>query len=180
MRQLKIKRMDRRPLLLLCALVLCLLGQGATFGQVLGDPIDVSHDFQKPENIYFIGSRVAAFDPVSGNGSLVWDRYLRNTTLSFNKIDVGFAKGKATEFPGTEYDENPSLPFSISFVDQRTIRLRFNSRNVSFDHGQSLMLDSVPKNDPELEGRANRKNDHVYKRVRPGANHQGPVAHRVL
>ncbi len=81
--------------------------------QVLGDPPDVGQDFLKPENVYFIGSRVADFDAANGTGNLVWDRYLRNTTLSFNKIDGGLTKGKATEFPGTEYDENPSLPFSM-------------------------------------------------------------------
>ena len=26
--------------------------------QVLGDPVDVSQDFQKMENVYFVGSRV--------------------------------------------------------------------------------------------------------------------------
>ena len=82
--------------------------------QVLGDPADVSQDFQKMENVYFVGSRVTSFDTNTGNGKLQWDRYLRNTTLSFNKIDVGFTRGKATEFPGTEYDQDPTLPFSIT------------------------------------------------------------------
>ncbi len=83
--------------------------------QVLGDPVDVSQDFQRLENVYFIGSRVTSFDTSTGQGTLQWDRYLRNTTLSFNKIDVGFTRGRATEFPGTEYDQDPSLPFAISF-----------------------------------------------------------------
>ena len=115
--------------------------------QVLGDPVDVSQDFQKLENVYFVGSKVSDFDLKSGSGNLVWDRYLRGTTLSFNKVDVTLTKGKATEFPATEYDENPSLPFSISFVDSRTIRLRFNSRAADFDKNQSLMLDGEPKKD---------------------------------
>ena len=88
--------------------------------QVLGDPVDVSQDFQKMENVYFIGARVASFDPSTGQGTLQWDRYLRSTTLSFNKIDAGFARGRATEFPGTEYDQDPSLPFSVTFVSPRT------------------------------------------------------------
>src|SRR5215471_19568303 len=89
--------------------------------QALGDAVDVSQDFQKFENVYFIGSRLGSFDPATGQGTLQWDRYLRNTTLSFNKIDVGFARGRGNEFPGTEYDQDPSLPFSISFVSPRTI-----------------------------------------------------------
>ena len=111
-----------------------------TKAQVLGDPPDISQDFQKQENVYFIGSRVADFDAATGAGNLIWDRYLRSTTLSFNKIDVGLTKGKATEFPPTEYDENPSLPFSISFVSPRTIRLRFNARQIPIENKPSLML----------------------------------------
>src|SRR5688572_19568882 len=98
--------------------------------QVLGDPVDVSQDFQKMENIYFIGSKVTSFDTSTGQGTLQWDRYWRNTTLSFNKIDVGFVRGRATEFPGTEYDQDPSLPFALSFVSPRTIRLRLSTRAV--------------------------------------------------
>ena len=131
----------------LLATVVFLLGPANTFGQVLGDPMDVSQDFHRFENVYFVGSKLNSFDPATGLGSVTWDRYLLSTTLSFNKVDVGWAKGKATEFPGTEYDENPRLPFSISFVSPRTIRLRFNSRNLPFDSGPSLMLDGPPKTD---------------------------------
>ena len=108
--------------------------------QVLGDPVDVAQDFQKMENVYFVGSRVASFDTATGQGTLQWDRYLRNTTLSFNKIDVGFARGKATEFPATEYDQDPVLPFALTFVTPRTIRLRLSTRGVPLGDGQSLML----------------------------------------
>ncbi len=108
--------------------------------QVLGDPVDVSQSFQKMENVYFIGRRVASFDTTTGQGTLQWDRYARNTTLSFNKIDVGFERGRATEFPGTEYDQDPVLPFSVTFVTPRTIRLRFSTRAVPLDDGNSLML----------------------------------------
>src|ERR1044072_8967397 len=107
--------------------------------QVLGDPVDVSQDFQKMENVYFIGSRLTSFDPASGQGTLQWDRYLRNTTLSFNKIDVGLPRGRATEFPGTEYDQDPTLPFSLTFVSPRTIRLRLSTRSVPLRNTESLM-----------------------------------------
>ena len=67
--------------------------------QVLGDPIDVSRDFWKMENIYFIGNRVTGFDSATGLGSLEWARHVRHTSLSFNKIDVGLTRGRSTEFP---------------------------------------------------------------------------------
>ena len=138
-----------------------IFGNGTIFAQVLGDPIDVSRDFQKMENVYFVGSKIADFDAKSGTGDLIWDRYLKSTTLSFNKIDVGLTKAKGTEFPGTEYDENPALPFSISFVDSRTIRLRFNSRANNLGDGNSLMLDGVPKKDSSWKV-SNSENEIVY------------------
>src|SRR5688500_19365166 len=66
---------------------LLLLLPAASQAQLLGDPVDVSHDFQRLENVYFVGSRVTSFDASTGQGTLQWDRYLRNTTLSFNKIE---------------------------------------------------------------------------------------------
>ncbi len=115
--------------------------------QVLNDPVDVSQDFQRFEHVYFVGSKVTDFDPASGLGALQWDRYLRSTTLSFNKIDSVLSKGQATEFPGTEYDANPRLPFSITFVSPRTVRLRFNTRVAPIGEAPSLMLAGPPSKD---------------------------------
>src|SRR5437016_738604 len=118
-----------------------------TSAQVLGDPIDISHDFQKMEQVYFVGSRVVNFDLATGSGTLQWDRYLRSTTLSFNKVDVTLVKGRATEFPGTEYDENPQLPFSVTFVSPRTIRLRLSTHAPTITDAPSLMLAGPPPRD---------------------------------
>ena len=122
-------------------IVLMLLLFPAVCGaQVLGDPPDVSQDFQKMENVYFIGSKVTSFDTATGQGALQWERYWRSTTLSFNKIDGTLIRGRATEFPGTEYDQDPTLPFAVTFVSPRTVRLRFSTRAVPMSDGQSLML----------------------------------------
>jgi hypothetical protein len=45
--------------------------------QVLGDPVDVSQDFQKMENIYFIGSKVTSFDAFTGQGTLQYKAKLK-------------------------------------------------------------------------------------------------------
>jgi alpha-D-xyloside xylohydrolase len=121
--------------------------QQKALAQVLGDPLDVSTDFQKMEQVYFIGNRVVNFDAASGAGTLEWARYLRSTTLSFNKIDVVLGKGRSTEFPGTEYDENPALPFSLTFVSPRTVRLRISSRAQPLTDTPSLMLLTNPARD---------------------------------
>lgn len=131
----------------LVALTSACLFAGAIVAQqprVLNDPVDVSNDFQNFENVYFIGSKVTDFNPATGQGTLQWDRYLRSTTLSFNKIDVTLARGRATEFPGTEYDQDPQLPFSITFVSPRTVRLRFNTRSAALRDAPSLMLVGNP------------------------------------
>jgi alpha-D-xyloside xylohydrolase len=128
-------------------LVILLSGHGYVRAQVLGDPVDVSRDFWKMEDVYFIGSKVVSFDPATGQGALEWARYLRSTTLSFNKVDIVLTKGKATEFPGTEYDENPSLPFSITFVSPRAVRLRFSTRSHPIRDVASMMLAATPAKD---------------------------------
>ena len=78
-----------------------------SYAQVLGDPPDVSQDFQKLENVYFIGSRIKSFDTATGQGTLQWDRYTRTTTLAFNKMDVGFTR-KLT--PGDFFDTHAGCP----------------------------------------------------------------------
>jgi len=98
--------------------------------QNLGDIVDVGLDFRKPQQTLFAASRLTAFDVATGRGTLQWDRYTLQPSLNFNKIDVGYTRAMSTEFPGTEYDRDPALPFDISFVSPRTLRLRFSTRDL--------------------------------------------------
>jgi alpha-D-xyloside xylohydrolase len=139
--------MARALCLFALALLISTAQQMVVEAQALGDPVDVSGDFQKMEPVYFVGNRVVSFDPATGQGVLEWDRYLRSTTLSFNKVDVGLAKGRGTEFPATEYDENPALPFSLTFISPRTIRLRLTTRDAPLGNEPSLMLAGTPARD---------------------------------
>jgi alpha-D-xyloside xylohydrolase len=131
----------------LLALVLISLFHHRVQAQVMGDAVDVSQDFQKLDQVYFIGERVAGFDPATGKGTLEWMRHLRRLSLSFNKLDRGFERAKSSDFPGTEYDENPKLPFEISFISPRTVRLRFATRSQPLGDATSLMLVSTPPRD---------------------------------
>ena len=111
--------------------------------QIVGDLVDVSEDFEKPDQLHFVGRRVTRFDPSTGTGLLQWERYTRQPSYSFNKMDVGYSRAEATEFPGTEYDRDPALPFEIAFVSPRTVRLRFFTRDLPPDARRdtdSLML----------------------------------------
>ncbi|MFW5973098.1 MAG: TIM-barrel domain-containing protein, partial [Bacteroidota bacterium] len=119
--------------------------------QLMGDPPDVSGEFEKIEQVYFVGASVVDFDVASGEGTLQWERYRRQPSLSFNKLDPAFVRAESDEFPGTEYDRDPALPFDISFVSPRTVRLRFSTREVPIDMVRpepSVMLDGpVPSDD---------------------------------
>lgn len=98
--------------------------------QVWGDPPDVSRDFRAIENVHFVASRVARIDAASGQGMLRWDRYRLQPGVSFNKVDVTYARADGDEFPGTEYMRDPELPFRIDFISDRTVRLRFSTTDV--------------------------------------------------
>jgi hypothetical protein len=88
---------------LLLALTLSLVPSGGgVLAQVLGDPVDVSQEFQKPEQAYFVGSRVRSFDPATGLGTLQWDRYLRGSPAGYAlRGDPlrGRVKWQVTRFP---------------------------------------------------------------------------------
>lgn len=115
--------------------------------QLLGDPIDISQDFSKLENTYFLSNRVVAFDSRTGIGTLDWKRYARRPTYSFNKMDKGFSPVTQNEEFPTEYDANPVVAFSIEFVSPRTIRLRVNTTQGPLRNEPSLMLVKTPSKD---------------------------------
>lgn len=139
-------------LLILFALEISAAAQGSVANQgsptihVMGDPVDVSHEFSKGENTYFVGGRVKAFDPANGSGSLQWDRHMRRTFFSFNKVDRTLTPDKGNEFPA-EYDESPALPFLIEFVSPRAIRLRMKTSPDPIADETSLMLVGNPPKD---------------------------------
>jgi alpha-D-xyloside xylohydrolase len=112
----------------------------AASGQVMGERVDVSQEFQKLEPVYFVGSQVTEFDPATGSGQLQWDRYRRGVSFSFDKVDRPLSRANSDEFPGTEYDRDPKLPFSLTFVSPRTVRLRCSASGAPLGDGESLML----------------------------------------
>ena len=110
--------------------VVTVASSSAARSQNLGDVVDVGLDFRKAQQTLFAASRLTAFDPATGRGTLQWDRYELQPGLNFNKIDLGFSRANLTEFPSTEYDRDPALPFDVSFVSPRALRLRFSTRDL--------------------------------------------------
>jgi alpha-D-xyloside xylohydrolase len=130
----------RKRLLSALALGGILIIHTTAIAQMIGDPVDVSVDFAKLEQVFFVGNRITKYDAANGTGALEWARHLRQPGLSFNKLDLGFSPSRSSDFPGAGYDENPALPFSISFLTPRTLRLRLTTRSQPLGDSPSLML----------------------------------------
>ncbi|MFW6268575.1 MAG: TIM-barrel domain-containing protein [Bacillota bacterium] len=114
----------------------------------LNKPVDISKEFLNMENIYFNCSKTVDFNPDKGNGILEWKRYQRKVRMAFNHIELPFAREESWEFPGEEYPRDYQLPFSLSFVSSRTVRIRMSTRQQVNDREDSLMIEgSVPEDD---------------------------------
>ncbi|MBI4976583.1 MAG: DUF4968 domain-containing protein [Spirochaetes bacterium] len=106
---------------------------------MLGKPVDVSGDFFNTVNTYFIADRLAAFNASTGAGTLSWSRHARKVRTGFNNSSAPFEKAGSWEFPPV-YDENPELPFELSFARSDTLRLRIRARAGVRAEEPSLML----------------------------------------
>src|SRR5918996_738378 len=114
--------------------------------RLIGDPVDASEDFVKPENVYFVAGRVTDLDAAAGTGRMGWKRPRRRVTLDFNHAGFGFVPGTPNEFP-PDYAAQPVTPFSIEFTSPRTIRLRIATRDLPPAAEPSLMLAGEPPRD---------------------------------
>jgi alpha-D-xyloside xylohydrolase len=125
---------------------------------------DVSQEFGKQENAFFLAMRMNDFDPKEATGSIEWRRHTLRQRMSFNQVTPIFeetswqAKGTsfeddkyAEEFPVGEYEKDHILPFSLSFVSPRTIRIRLSTRSEALRDETSLMLDGEPSMDASWE-----------------------------
>jgi alpha-D-xyloside xylohydrolase len=138
----------RRSGILAFTLIIIFSIQDSTIAQqLLGDPVDISQDFSKLEHTYFLSSRVLAFDPTTGVGTLEWKRFARRPTYSFNKMDKGLSPVTQNEEFPSEYDLAPALSFSIEFTSPRTVRLRMSTSQGPLSSEPSLMLVAPPSRD---------------------------------
>ena len=107
---------------------------------LLNEPIDISPDFRNFKNTYYIADRLEKFDPATGSGQLVYNRYEYSTRMAFNNMLGSLVAVEANEFPGIEYASAPALPFSVTFVSPRVIRIKAFSGPDFTDDEPSLML----------------------------------------
>lgn len=105
----------------------------------LNEAPDVSAHFRRMDTQYFLGDHVTQFDLASQSGLLKWKRNARKARLAFNQFDFFFEDTQSWEFP-VEYPESPEMPFDISFVTPRTVRLRMQTRRRTAKEAPSVML----------------------------------------
>src|SRR3712207_6515935 len=118
------------------------------------EPIDVSGEFARQENHFFVGSKVLEFDPRSASGKMLWKGRSLTQRVSYHQLTLQFEDYKVWEdLPPGEYEDDQALPFSLSFVTPRTLRLQIAARPEIYSDEPSLMLDGEPPTDDSWEMR---------------------------
>ncbi|WP_188532811.1 glycoside hydrolase family 31 protein [Paenibacillus abyssi] len=95
--------------------------------RLLNESIDVSQSFHKTENLHFHLNRVTVLDAHTGRGSIEWQRHGYKIRTSFNQVMLPFERTGSWEFP-PEYEQDKVLPFDISFVSDRVVRVRLSGK----------------------------------------------------
>jgi alpha-D-xyloside xylohydrolase len=116
-------------------------------------PVDVGEEFAKQQNHFFIGSRVPEFDPGTASGKILWKGLALKQRVSYHQLTLQFEDYKVWwDTPPEEYEDEQTLPFSLSFVSPKTVRLRIAARPGLYPDEPSLMLDGEPQtNDSSWE-----------------------------
>lgn len=127
------------------SVVLLMIGAVTARGQLqhanlLNEPPDVSEDFTRFENTYYLADELVAFDPETASGEVMYKRYNYETRQAFNNMLAKLSPAEANEFPTTEYEASPRHPFSIQFVSSRTVRIKMTSGPQFGGEEESLML----------------------------------------
>ncbi|PKD21673.1 alpha-glucosidase [Salegentibacter salinarum] len=130
---------------------------------VLNAPIDVSKDFEDYANTFYFADELASFDPETGKGTVKYRRYNFQTSQAFNNMLMKPNPVPANEFPATEYEASPELPFEIQFASDRAIRIKMATGPQFHNQKESLMLiDGTAPNHPEAWNYSKIEAGHEY------------------
>lgn len=121
---------------------------------LLNNPIDTSEDFFKTENELFLAGDVAHFNVQKAEGAIQWNLHRWVYDWFFNKIDKHLQLQTDKSAPFQDYDVHPQCKFSISFISQRTFRLRIETTAAKQTQHPSLMLAGEPAVDKKWKRKA--------------------------
>ncbi|MCW3786987.1 alpha-xylosidase [Plebeiibacterium sediminum] len=107
---------------------------------LVNEPIDISPDFYSFKNTYYFADSLSSFNPEKAEGTIIYKRYEYKTRYAFNNMLGVLRPVIANEFPTGEYAAAPDLTFSLHFISEKTVRLKFNSGPDKTSDEPSLML----------------------------------------
>jgi alpha-D-xyloside xylohydrolase len=108
-------------------------------------PVDVSEEFTKQQNHFFVGSVVKEFDSDTASGEILWRGLALKQRVSYHQLTLQFEDYKVWEdTPPEEYEDEQTLPFSLSFITPKTVRLRLAARALEIHDEPSLMFAAPP------------------------------------
>lgn len=112
-------------------------------------PVDVSEEFSRQENHFFVGSKVEEFDRRGATGKIKWKSMSLKQRVSYHQVTLPLEDYKVwQDAPPGEYKDDQDLPFSISFITPKAVRLRLAARPETTRYEPfSLMLDGEPGTD---------------------------------
>jgi alpha-D-xyloside xylohydrolase len=111
-------------------------------------PVDVSEEFTKQHNHFFVGSVVQEFDPDTASGEILWRGLALKQRVSYHQLTLQFEDYRVWEdTPPEEYEDEQALPFSLTFVTPKTVRLRLSARARGIQDEPSLMFAVPPPTD---------------------------------
>jgi alpha-D-xyloside xylohydrolase len=112
------------------------------------EPVDISEEFAKQQNHFFVASQVTEFDLDTASGKILWRGLALKQRVSYHQLTLQFEDYKVWEdTPPEEYEDEQALPFSLSFVSPRTVRLRLAARAHGIREEPSLMFAVPPPSD---------------------------------
>jgi len=113
--------------------------------ELQNEPVDVSEEFARQQNHFFIGSKVSALNPEAASGKILWKGIVLKQRVSYHQLTLEFEDYKTWwDTPPGEYEDEQTFPFSLSFITSRTVRLRVAARPESYLDEPSLMLEAEP------------------------------------
>ena len=107
---------------------------------LLNEVVDISTDFRNFANTYYVADSLSKFNPATGQGEITYKRFEYVTRLAFDNMLAVLKPASAMDFPTVVDAASPKLPFSVSFVSPRTIRIRASSRFQVNPDPESIML----------------------------------------
>ena len=111
---------------------------------LLNQVVDVSADFYKMENEYFVANRLVSFDTKKGEGKLEWQRHSYALDWAFDKIGLKLERRGGKELGQEDYPVDPAYFFKIDFITARTVRIQLATGKDNQRGKTSLMLESEP------------------------------------